>query len=191
MNAIVVANSDWGIGRIGAQAFVISEDRLRFRKLTDGGVVIAGRKTFECLPAPLPNRKMLVLTRNPAYMADNVTIVHSINEVFAEIADYATEKAFVIGGGEIYRLFLPFCAYAYVTRICINPPSDVFFPDLDSLTGWSLERREFGIWSSNSEFDGNQGCECPPGFIPCNDKDCSIQYTFDVYKNNSVEEIYV
>jgi len=193
MNAIVAANSDWGIGRFGAQALVISEDRLRFRALTDGGVVIAGRKTFEHLPGlePLPNRKKIVLTRNPAYMAGNVTIAHSINEVFMEIAGYDTEKTFVIGGGEIYRLFLPFCTYAYVTRICIESPSDVFFPDLDALTGWSLERREFGIWNPESEVDENPECESPLRFISRNDKDCRIHYTFNVYKNNAVEEIYV
>jgi len=191
MNAIVAVNSDWGIGLGGVQAPVISEDRRRFRVLTDGGVVIAGRKTFEHLPEPLPNRKGIVLTRNPAYVADCVTIAHSPDEVLKEIADHSPDKVFVIGGGEIYRLFLPLCTYAYVTRIDIALPSDAFFPDLDSLPGWSLERRESGIWNSEFGIDVNMGLGLPYRAASNNDEGNGIRYSLDLYKNNAMEETYV
>jgi len=139
MNAIVAVYSDWGIGYNGGQTIVIPEDRKRFREITDGGVVIAGRKTFGELRRPLPNRRNIVLTRDCAYAQDGVEIAHSAGEVAALVAEEDPERVFVIGGGEIYRLFLPMCEFAYVTRIDASPQSDTFFPNLDELPGWSLE----------------------------------------------------
>jgi len=191
MNAIVAANSDWGISLGGVQVIVIPEDRRHFKALTDGGVVIVGRKTFEKLSGPLPNRKNIVLTRDTSYMASGVTVAHSINEVLTEIACDDPDRVFVIGGGEIYRLFLPFYAYAYVTRIDIVHPSDVFFPDLDSLPGWSLERREIKVW--NPEFGIDRKTES--GIQDCvafnNGENNGTRFSFDLYRNNAVEDINV
>ena len=171
MNAIVAVNSDWGIGFEGSQVFEIPDDRRRFRRLTDGGVVIAGRKTFENLPEPLPNRKNIVMTQDSAFKAKGVVIAHSVDEVLAEIADENPDKVFVIGGGEIYELFLPLCDYAYVTKIDITLPSDTFFPDLDILPGWSFVRREFGTYKA-TEQDLSSGC------LSGDD----IRYSYDLYK---------
>ena len=184
MNAIVAANSDWGIGLGGAQPVVIPEDRRRFRLLTDGGIVIAGRKTYEHLPGPLPNRKNIVLTRDRAFVADGAVVANSPDDVLSEIAASDPDTVFVIGGGDIYRLFLPLCTCAFVTKIDIKSPSDVFFPDLGSLPGWSLVRREFGI-------TGETRCGLPDYAAPQDGKDGSIRYTFDLYKNNVVEEKHV
>jgi len=177
MNAIVAANADWGIGLGGSQSIVIPGDRRRFRILTDGGIVISGRKTFESLPAPLHNRRKIVLTRDRTFTARGVVVAHSIDDVFAEIADDDPNRVFVIGGGGIYGLLLPFCSHAYVTRINAAPPSDVFFPDLDSLPDWSLEQREFRIWNPAPGIDEAMVS--------------ALEYSFDLYKNNTMEDIYV
>ena len=177
MNAIVAANNDWGIGLYGTQAIVIPEDRQRFKKLTEGGVVIAGRKTFEQLPRLLPNRKNIILTRNRAYKASGAVIAHSINDVLMEITDYDPEKVFVIGGGEIYILFLPLCTYAYVTRIDIAPPSDTFFPDLDCQYNWMLVHRDIRTHEiPEKEFSSS---------TPCDEEynRNMVRYSFDLYKN--------
>ena len=177
MNAIVAVNSDWGIGLDGSQVVVIPEDRRRFRRLTDGGVVIVGRKTFEHLPGPLPNRKSIVLTQDSTFKAKGVVIVHSVDEVLEEVADEDPEKVFVIGGGEIFELLLPLCAYAYVTKIDINLPSDTFFPDLDILPGWSFVRREFGTYlKADVELQTNYS------YGNADDESDVIRYSFDLYK---------
>jgi len=163
MNAIVAVNKDWGIGFGGTQTIVIPDDRRYFKRLTQEGVVISGRKTFEDFRIPLPNRKNVILTRDRAFKADGAVILHSVDEVLAEVAEDDPNKVFVIGGGEIYRLLLPFCAYAYVTKIEATPPSDTYFPNLDALPGWRHEGGEPG--PRNPEF--------------------GIDYSFNVYRNTT------
>jgi dihydrofolate reductase len=163
MNAVVAVYSDWGIGQSGTQTLVIPGDRRYFRKLTEGGVVIAGRKTFEDFRKPLPNRRNIILSRDPAFIVDGAVSARSAGEVLAEVANEDPDKVFVIGGGEIYKLFLPLCAFAYVTKIIASPPSDTFFPNLDTLRGWTHEVCEFG--TRNSEL--------------------GIDYSFNVYRNKT------
>jgi len=139
MNSIAAVNSDWGIGYNNAQSIVIPEDRRHFNKITTGGVVIAGRKTFEDIGKPLAHRKNIILTRDKSFKADGVIAAHSVDEALALAADFDTDKVFVIGGGRIYKLFLHMCTYAYITKIEAAPPSDTFFPNLDELNDWVLE----------------------------------------------------
>jgi len=142
MNAVVAVNSDWGIGHGGKQTIVIPEDRRLFKKLTDGGTLIVGRMTFEDFGGSLPNRKIIILTRDSGYTADYAVIKHSIDGALSEIADTPPEKVFVVGGESIYRQFLPMCLYAYVTKIESAPPSDTFFPNLDELPHWEIVGQE-------------------------------------------------
>lgn len=165
MNIIVAVNSDWGIGSGGTQQIVISGDRRRFKDLTEGGVVIAGRKTFEEIGGPLPNRKNIVLTRNKDFTVDRAIIAHSVDEVLTETSGDDSDRVFVIGGGEIYKLFLPMCLYAYVTIIEASPLSDAFFPDLNKEPGWTLEN-ESGT--------------------PVSEK--GVKYSFRIYKNSEVKD---
>jgi len=162
MNAIVAVYSDWGIGFCGKQQIVIHEDRRFFREMTGGGVVVAGRKTFEEFPGPLSNRKNIILTQDRSFSADGVIIAHSVDEVLAKIAGDATDRVFILGGGVVYRLFLPMCAMAYVTKIEAAPPSDTFFPDLDKLPAWSLGQR-----GSTNESEG-------------------IRFSYNLYRNSDV-----
>ena len=139
MNTIVAVNSDWGIGYNNMQTIVIPEDRQYFRMLTTGGTVVVGKKTFEEIGRPLPNRKNIVLTRDEEYKPGGVVVAHSADEILALISEEETDKVFIIGGGSIYSLFLPICQYAYVTKIQAAPPSDTYFPNLDASPGWTLE----------------------------------------------------
>ncbi|MCL2365810.1 MAG: dihydrofolate reductase [Oscillospiraceae bacterium] len=124
---------------MGKQTVIIPEDRRFFRKETTGGTIIAGRKTFEDFGGVLPNRKNIVLTRDAEFAADGVVVLHSLEDVFSEIAADDPNSIFVAGGGNIYDLFLPFCTAAYVTKVNTAPPSDTYFPDLDTMPGWTLE----------------------------------------------------
>ena len=157
MNLIVAVNSDWGIGYNGTQSIVLPEDRLHFQKLTTGGIIIAGRKTFEDFGRPLPNRVNIIMSHNMNFRADGIIVAHSVDEVLATISDYTTESIYIIGGGSIYNLFLPMCTRAYVTSIKAAPPSDTYITNLDESPNWTLDNRgetieHHGIWYSFDEY---------------------------------------
>ena len=167
MNIIVAVNSDWGIGYNGAQSIIIPEDRRHFMKTTVGGVVIAGRKTFEDVGKPLPNRKNIILTRDISLTVDGAVVVHSASGALEKIAGSPTGKVFIIGGESIYKLFLPMCDLAYITKIEASPPSDTFFPNLDKLPEWK-------------EIVKGRPME---HIITENNQPKTINYSFTIYKN--------
>jgi dihydrofolate reductase len=138
MNVIVAVNSDWGISYKGEQTAVIPEDRRYFREITDGGIVIMGRKTFESIGKPLPNRKNIVLTNNLNYKAKGVIIVHNMDQALSKIPNNSFHKVYIIGGAEVYNMFLPLCSHVYVTRFFVFDESDRYFPNLDQSPEWEL-----------------------------------------------------
>lgn len=141
MNIIVAVScsqscGDWGIGYRGNQSVVVPEDREFFREVTTGGIVIVGRKTFESIGRPLPNRKNIILTNNKNYEVPGAAVVHSAGQVFEKIPRNCMHKVFVIGGAEIYKQFLPLCSYAYVTKCYVETEADKYFPNLDTSPDW-------------------------------------------------------
>ena len=121
MTAIAAVCENGGIGREGALLFHIREDLRRFRQLTLGKTVVMGRRTLESLPGGrgLPDRRNLVLTRDPDFTAPG------------------PEDAVVIGGESVYRQLLPRCSTVYLTRIFAAPQADAFFPDLSRDSAWT------------------------------------------------------
>ena len=138
MELIVAVYDDWGIGKDGTQPIALSVDRKFFREMTRGAMVIVGRRTVEDFPEqkPLPGRVNVVLSRN-AREIPGFTLCQSPEE--AVLLAEKAEKAFVIGGGSIYRQMLPQCDRAYITKVHAKPESDTFFPDLDKDADWDLE----------------------------------------------------
>lgn len=153
MNAIAAVSAAWGIGRDGDLLFHISGDLRRFRALTGGGTVIMGRKTLDSFPGgrPLPKRRNIVLTRNPAFAREGAEAAHSLEEVLSLVEGEDPETVWVCGGGEIYRMLLPFCRVCRITRVQAAPPCDTFFPDLDRLDQW--RRLEAGELLSEGGLD--------------------------------------
>jgi dihydrofolate reductase len=137
MKLIVAVYDDWGIGRSGSQPIILTADRKFFREMTADSTVIVGRKTVADFPEskPLPNRVNVMLSRqneNPP----GFIVCHSPEE-----ANRVTDTAncvFVIGGSAVYHAMLPYCNVAYVTKIHVQPQSDVFFPNLDNSPEWTL-----------------------------------------------------
>ena len=148
MNLIVNVDKNWAIGRNNELLVRISNDMKNFRRLTEGNVVVMGRKTLESFPGgrPLKNRINIVLTRNEAYHPEGVTVCRSREETLKLLNAYAPEDVFIIGGGMIYREFLADCEKAYVTHIFADFEADTDFPNLDADPAWHLaetgERRE-------------------------------------------------
>ncbi len=137
MNLIVAVYDDWGIGCCGTQPVALSADRKFFRQTTKGAMVIVGRRTIEDFPGkqPLPGRVNVMLSRGNAALP-GFTLCHSPEEA-AALAQNA-ERAFVIGGGSIYRQMLPYCDCAYVTKVHTTLPCDTVFPNLDKDPQWKL-----------------------------------------------------
>lgn len=142
--SIIAAVAENGtIGDQNALLWHIAEDMRYFRKVTTGHPVIMGRKTYESLGRPLPNRTNVVLTRQ-ACEIEGCQVVHSFEEAVARFAD--EEEVFVIGGAQIYREALPWADRLYLTLIEHPYLGDTQFPAYDP-TQWQLvasERHERG-----------------------------------------------
>lgn len=103
-------------------------DMAYFKRTTTGHSVVMGRKTYESIGKPLPNRTNIVLTRDPHYRAEGCRIVHSPQEA---IAAAEGDELFVMGGAEVYALFFPYADRLLSTLIDAKFEGDSFFPDYD------------------------------------------------------------
>ncbi|WP_308857299.1 dihydrofolate reductase [uncultured Oscillibacter sp.] len=142
MNAIVVADRSWAIGRDGGLLFSLPTDMKRFRSLTMGGTVILGRKTLESFPGgrPLPKRKNIVITRRKDLQVEGAVVVSSLAEALDAAGDTPPDQIWVIGGGSVYTALLERCKRVYLTKVDAQAEDpDTFFPNLDKLPGWEVE----------------------------------------------------
>ena len=140
MNCIVAVDQNWNIGNNGQLLVSIPADMKFFRAMTTGKTVVMGRKTFESFPnkKPLPKRRNIILTNNPEYMVSGAEICTSQRDLLVALKDTQGDDIFVIGGGQIYRMMMPFCQKAYVTRIQTEYDADTSFPNLDIDQEWIL-----------------------------------------------------
>lgn len=148
ISIIVAVSEDWGIGKDNELLWHISEDLKRFKKLTTGNTVIMGKKTWESLPMrPLPGRKNIVLTDNPYECIDCSVTAYSIEDALSKCEK--EEEIFVIGGGSVYRQFMPITDRLYITHVHRKAPADVYFPEID-LNIWKIvEKEEFQVSDNN------------------------------------------
>ena len=141
MRAIVAVDRNWGIGKDGSLLVNIPADKRFFRENTIGKAVVMGRRTFESLPGRkgLPDRLNIVFTRQDGYYAERAIVVHSIEEMDTLLGLIEPDKIMVIGGGEIYRMFLDRCTDVLVTKIDHEFDADTYFPDLDRNPNWYMD----------------------------------------------------
>lgn len=125
------------IGCEGKIPWHIPADLRRFKHLTMGTVMIMGRKTFESFPAPLPSRRHIVLTRDPHWAAAGAEVVHSVAAALA-LAD--VPHISIIGGAEIYALFLPSAQRIDLTEVHLEAAGDTFMPPFEP--AWQEQVRE-------------------------------------------------
>lgn len=112
----------------------LPEDLKNFKKITTGRAILMGRKTFESIGKPLPNRLNLVLTRDETFAPSGVTVVHDPMMAFdfaLEHDDSEESELMVIGGEEIFKLYLPYTQRIYLSEVDYTGPADTFFPELD------------------------------------------------------------
>ncbi len=124
-----ITRSDRGLGKNNDLIWKIPDDMKHFRELTLGHPIITGRKNFEAMGRTLPGRTNIVVTRDPNYKKEGVTVIHSIEDAIHEAQKLDDEVICVIGGGEIYKAALPYTDRLYLTLIDAEKDADVFFPD--------------------------------------------------------------
>ena len=147
---IAAVSENNALGKNNQLIWHLSEDLKRFKRLTQGHSIIMGRKTFESMPKALPNRKNIILTRNKGYKAQNAWVVHTIEEALK--LTEGDSQPFIIGGGEIYKLFLYHADRIELTRVHGNFEADTFFPEID-YKNWELVEEEKHLSSENQPYD--------------------------------------
>lgn len=137
---LVVARASNGvIGRGGGLPWRISADLRRFKALTMGSVMVMGRRTFDSLPGVLPGRRHVVLTRDPGWSAPGAEVAHSVGEALALAGG---EPVSVIGGAEIFELFLDSAGRIELTEVHGAIEGDTMMADPRSCGGWRETARE-------------------------------------------------
>lgn len=127
------------IGANNALPWNMPADLKHFRALTRGRPIIMGRKTFESIGRPLPDRTNIIITRDSAYCADGCVVTHDADAALAVAS--GAEEIMIIGGGEIYALFLPRANRMYLTLIDADFTGDARFPEF-STSEWQETSRE-------------------------------------------------
>ncbi|MRW83709.1 dihydrofolate reductase [Pseudoduganella sp. FT26W] len=138
LTIIVATDAQRGIGINNTLPWKLPEDLAHFKRLTTGHPIIMGRKTFDSIGRPLPNRRNIVITRNADWRHDGVEVVGSIE---AAIALLDGAEGFVIGGAEIYKQSLQLADQLIITQIAHTFDCDAFFPEIDA-NAWQETARE-------------------------------------------------
>ena len=149
ISIIVAASTNNVIGVQGELPWKISDDLKRFKQLTMGKPIVMGRLTWESIGRPLPGRQNIVITRQPGYSAEGCDVVASPAAALDTAGDAA--EIMIIGGGQIYDLFLPKAGRLYVTRVHTDIEGDAYFPPVDT-SSWELVDSEAFAASETNEF---------------------------------------
>lgn len=124
-------NSKGIIGKDNQIPWYLPADLKYFKKITTGHHILMGRKCFQSISNPLPNRTNIIVTRDPYFIVSNCLITHSIEEGIQLAKSNQESELFIIGGGEIYKQSMDYWNKLYVTWVDIDSDGDVFFPTID------------------------------------------------------------
>ncbi len=130
ISLIVAMDRNRAIGRGGEIPWRLADDMRFFKETTMGKPIVMGRKTWDSLGRPLPGRRNIVITRDNGFRAEGTEVVHSPEAALARADD--ADEVMIIGGAEIYRLFLPQAERIYLTRVDTEvEDADAWFPPID------------------------------------------------------------
>lgn len=134
ISIIAAIDSKRGLGKNNQLLFKIKEDFVRMKKLTTGHPIIMGRKTFESIGRPLPNRTNIVITRDEGYSQEGIKVAHSLKKAI-ELAknEPGGKEIFIFGGGQIFKEALPMVDKLYLTVVEGDYGADTFFPEYENL----------------------------------------------------------
>jgi dihydrofolate reductase len=138
VSLIVAVDDAGGIGKDGRLPWRLSSDMRRFKEITMGHHIIAGRKTYESIGRPLPGRETIVVTRNPGYTEEGISVAHSLAEAIELARSRGETEAIIVGGAEIYREALAVADRLYLTQVDASVDADTYFPEWDAAE-WKME----------------------------------------------------
>lgn len=126
---VVAIGENNAIGKDNQLLWYLPKDLRHFKTITNGHTVIMGRKTFESVGKPLPNRRNLIITRNKELLIEGAEVLHTIEEALALCKEDG--EVFIIGGAEIYKMAMKHTDKIYLTVVHENFEADAFFPEID------------------------------------------------------------
>ena len=149
VSIIVAIAKNHAIGKDNELLWHLSEDLKRFKRITSGSTIIMGRNTYLSLPRrPLPNRKNIVISDIPGDHFEGAETVGSIEEALGFCKP--EKESFIIGGGSVYRQFMPLASKLYITKVHQDFEGDTFFPEIDPSEWELVEESEVHIDENNS-----------------------------------------
>ncbi len=151
LKILVAFDENRVIGKNNALIWHLPADLKRFKALTTGHVIIMGRKTFESIGKPLPNRTTIVISRQTNLQIEGVILAHSVEEAILKAKSLTREDIFIVGGAEIYTLSLPLVDQVLVTQLHDIFEGDAFFPEISSEM-WDLTEQERGITDDKNTY---------------------------------------
>ncbi|MCT4602353.1 MAG: dihydrofolate reductase [Marinifilum sp.] len=149
VSIIVAASRNNVIGKDNQLIWRLSADLKRFKALTTGHTIIMGRKTFDSIGKPLPNRTSVIITRQEDYKQEGCIVVHSLEEALEAVKDQ--EKVFIIGGGTIYKEAIDKADELYLTLVHKEFFGDTFFPEIKA-SEWESVAREDCMPDEKNEY---------------------------------------
>jgi len=162
ITVIAAIGKNGELGKDNNLIWHLPNDLARFKKVTSGHHVIMGRKTFESLGKPLPNRTTIIITRNDEYQVDGCVVVNSLEAALKEAS--ADPNPYILGGAEIYKQAIEIAETLDLTLVDANFEADAFFPQID-----------YSIWKETSRQDYKA------------DENHKYGYSFVTYKKKWVE----
>ena len=167
MNFIVAVDNNYAIGKNNDLLYSLPTDMKYFRQTTLNKVIVMGLNTLLSFPnqKPLKNRTNIVLSgSNKGFTCDNATVVYDLDSLFEELKKYNTDEVFVVGGASVYNLMMPYCKYAYITKINAEKPADVYINNIEKMVNWSLIQE-------SEKYNEND-----------------LEFTFQIYENKNIKE---
>lgn len=166
MNFIVAVSREFAIGKNNDLLFNLPKDLKYFKEKTMGKVVVMGERTYYSLPyRPLKNRTNIVLNDNPAFCGESIIVARSLDDLLEILKGYNSDDVFVIGGGSVYNLLMPYCKYAFITEVDKSvADADTYINNIKLMPNWTLK-------SLGEKYFEN-----------------GLEFRFNVYENNDVKE---
>ncbi len=148
---LVACDENRVIGKDNQLIWHLPADLKRFKSLTTGHVILMGRKTYESIGKPLPNRTTIVITRQADFQAEGTITAHSVDEAILKAKSLSREDIFIVGGAEIYTLSLALADQILLTQLHDFFDGDAYFPEISAET-WEIVARERGLTDEKNPF---------------------------------------
>ncbi len=151
LKILVAFDENRVIGKNNTLIWHLPADLKRFKSLTTGHVIIMGRKTFESIGKPLPNRTTIVISRQADLHIEGAIIAHSVEEAVLKAKSITREDIFIVGGAEIYALSLALADQILVTQLHDIFEGDAYFPEIP-VASWEVTEKERGITDEKNAY---------------------------------------